>query len=158
MLPDLAFKTFFLGYGLAAAGVTAYVGFLRRHPLSAQQMVASATVSAAGLPWLLPAMHERFFILADVLAYCYMFVARSPRSIAIALMMQLGSALPVYGWAYRLPDAVSLSACFFVVAAVLLLLEDLARDGSAGPASPPRVAKEPAAATDNSFQARSHVG
>ena len=150
LLPDLALRTFFVGYGLAAAGVTAYIGLLRRYPLSAQEMVAAATVSAAALPWLLPGMHERFFILADVLAYSYVFVAGSRRSVVIALLMQVGSALPGYGWAFRLPDAVSISACFFVAAAILLLLEDLARSGSAGPASTRHIA--------HGSEAHSHVG
>ena len=158
LFPGLALKIFYLGYGLAAAGVTAYLGFLRRRPLSAELMVAAATVSAAGVPWLLPGMHERFFILADILAYSYMFVARTPRSIAIALMMQLGSALPGYGWAYRLPDSVSFSACFFVAAAILLLFEDLARGGNAGRAPSRRVVQEPAAARENGSQACSNVG
>ena len=56
-----------------AAGVgaaIAYLLLLRKQRLSQEQLVAAATLSAAMLVWTLPRMHERYLILADVLAVC----------------------------------------------------------------------------------------
>jgi hypothetical protein len=122
--PRLALKTFWVGYAVAAAAVAEYVRRLRKRVLSPSAMVAAAALGAAGLPFLLPGMHERFTILADVLTYCLAFGQRSPRTIAAAVLMQVASALPGYAWAFQ-NGLFELPACFFALGAIALLIEFL---------------------------------
>lgn len=129
--PKLALRTFWIGYAIAAVAVAEYVRRLRRLTLRPGAMVAAAALSAAGLPFLLPGMHERFTILADVLTYCLAFNQRSPRTIAAAAFMQIASALPGYAWAFQ-NGLFELPACFFALGAILLLIEFLTESKESG--------------------------
>jgi hypothetical protein len=84
-----------------------------------------AIISAAGIPFLLPGMHERFYVLADVLAFLYALVYPSRRSIAAALLMQVASAFPVFVWALQM-EPLQLLAPPFAVAALFLFFKELA--------------------------------
>ena len=83
-----------------------------------------ATISAAGIPFLLPGMHERFYFLGDVLAVIYALAYPSRRSIAAAILMQFASAFPVYVWAFMI-EPLELLAPPFAVAALYLFLREL---------------------------------
>lgn len=123
--PQAALKTFWIGYLAAAVATAAYIWMLSKRELSQQQLLAAAALSAAGLPFLLPGMHERFFILADVLTFCLAVADPKPRTIAAAVLMQLASSVPGYGWALGL-TRLKLSGCFFCIGALILLVEYLA--------------------------------
>jgi Gpi18-like mannosyltransferase len=119
-MPQVALRLFPLGYLLAAVGTLAYV----RMPVvrSPTGLLLMATLSAAGLPFLLPGMHERFFMLADVLAYCLAIVVRTRSAIVAAVLIQIGSALPVATWAYDIRKA-EIVAPFFILGGLLILCE-----------------------------------
>jgi Gpi18-like mannosyltransferase len=121
LLPGLALKTFWLGFALAVAAVVAAVAFVPRLP--GRKMVMLATISAAGIPFLLPGMHERFYLLADVLAFIYALAFPSRRSIVAALLMQIASAFPVYVWALQIEPLQLLSPPLAAVALFLFLRE-----------------------------------
>jgi hypothetical protein len=70
-------------------------------------------------------MHERFYILADVLAFLYALVYPSRRSVAAALLMQIASALPVFVWCFQM-EPLQLLAPPFAVAALYLFVKELA--------------------------------
>ena len=123
--PRLAVKTFWIGYVTAAAAVVEYIRRLHKSDLSPRALAAAAALSAAGLPFLLPGMHERFTILADVLTYCLAFSERSRCTIAAAALMQIASAVTGYGWAFQ-KGLLELPACFFALGAIMLLIEFLA--------------------------------
>ena len=125
LFPRLALETFWFGYLTAAIAVALYVWLLSNRRLSPKQLVAAAALSSAGLPFLLPGMHERFFLLADILTYCLALAEPKRKTIAAALLMQCASCIPGYGWAIGLVR-LSLAACFFSLAAMLILIEDLA--------------------------------
>jgi Gpi18-like mannosyltransferase len=77
ILPREPTDLFVIGY---AAGITfsvTYVALLCRRRLSREQMMEAALLSALALPFLLPKMHERFTLLADLLALSLAFI--SPR-------------------------------------------------------------------------------
>lgn len=122
--PDLALKTFWIGYVTTAAAVVLYLGLLSRRVLSPTMMLGVASLSAAGVPFLLPGMHERFFILADVLTFCLAVADPKPKTVAVAVLMQLGSAIPGWGWAMRYVR-LRLPGFFFGFGALLLLIEYL---------------------------------
>lgn len=122
LAPELALKTFWIGYLTAAIAVAAYVWLLLGRRLTDTQLLAAAAISSAGLPFLLPGMHERFFILADVLTYCLAWSNPNRRTIAAAVLMQFASGLPGYGWASGLLK-LSWAACFFGLSALLMLIE-----------------------------------
>jgi len=122
--PRLAVKTFWIGYATAAVAVVEYIRRLRNCALHPSAMVAAAALSAAGLPFLLPGMHERFTILADLLTYCLAFSERSRRTVAAAALMQIASAVTGYGWAFQ-KGLLELPACFFALGAIMLIIEFL---------------------------------
>ena len=118
--PDAAIRVFSLGYLLAAVGV---LGYLRLPPSKCPRMLLlTATLSATGLPFLLPGMHERFFILGDVLAFGLAVVMKSRSAIIAAVLIQIGSALPVATWAYDIRKA-EIVAPFFMLGGLLILIE-----------------------------------
>lgn len=130
--PRLAVKTFWIGYATAAVAVIEYIRRLRNCTLPPSAMIAAAALSAAGLPFLLPGMHERFTILADALTYCLAFSDRSRRTVAAAVLMQIASAITGYGWAFQ-KGLFELPACFFALGAIILLIEFLTNSAEKAP-------------------------
>jgi len=76
-LSDAHFKVLFpVGLGLAAVGASALVWWVpRRHRAGLDEagLLRVALLSVVLMPYLLPAMHERYFFPADVLAVAYGF-------------------------------------------------------------------------------------
>jgi hypothetical protein len=85
-----------LGYVLAAVAA-AFVVTRRGDPL------LIALLSAALIPFLLPKMLERFFFLADVLAFALAYARRDRFSISVAAMFQAGSSLSIIAYLMTLP-------------------------------------------------------
>ena len=100
----------------------AYVFLLPK--MSGKALIAAAALSAAGLPFLLPSMHERFFILADVLVFLYAWANPNRNTIIAAVLMQVASALPVAAWAFSFQHG-ELCAPFFAVGALLLIWKEV---------------------------------
>ena len=125
--PSTAIRFFPVGYALT---LLATVLYLRLKPArSPTALLAMAALSAAFVPFLLPGMHERFFILADVLAFCLAVVARTRPAIIAAVLVQIGSAAPVARWAFQLPHF-EIAAPFFILGGIVLLV-DIVRDDRA---------------------------
>jgi hypothetical protein len=82
--------------------------------------VLAAIVSSAGVPFLLPTMLDRFFILADVLAFLYALARPSKRSITAAVLIQIGSAFPVLVREFLLQPLDAFAAPFMLGGLVLL--------------------------------------
>ena len=121
MFPQLALRTFWVGFALGFAAIGAGLIFVRK--LSARTTVVLAILSAAGIPFLLPGMHERFYLLSDVLAVVYALAFPSRRSISAAVLMQFASAFPVYVWALQIEPWHLLSPPLAAVALFLFLRE-----------------------------------
>lgn len=121
--PSLALRTFWIGFVLAGAALLA--GLILVPALSRRKLIALSVLSAAVFPFLLPGMHERFYLLADVLAFIYALAYPSRRSIAAAIFMQLASAIPVYTWAFE-AEPTQLVAPPFAAIAIYLFLRELA--------------------------------
>jgi Gpi18-like mannosyltransferase len=131
LLPHLAFKTFWVGFVLAMVAIGAGLTLVPK--LSARTTVMLATISAAAIPFLLPGMHERFYLLADVLAFIYALAYPSRRSIAAAILMQIASAFPVYVWAFQI-EPLELLAPPCAAVAIFLFVRELVEPQETTPA------------------------
>ena len=122
--PQQAVNNFWIGYLLAAAGTCLFVWFVEQRELSPTNLILAAAISSAVLPWLLPGMHERFFALAEILAFCLAWTARDRTAIAVATLMQVGLCIAVSGWlAHR--DEISIAAVPATFCAIAMMLRSL---------------------------------
>lgn len=112
---------FWAGYAAAAAAGIAYVAAFARRTLNKTDLIAVALLGSCILPFFLPKMHERFFFLAEVLAFVLAFVARDRRSILVAALVQLAWALAMAGAMYEAPIVGALGAVAMLAAMLLLV-------------------------------------
>ena len=75
ILPKQPSDLFLIGYVAGVIFSVIYVVLLCRRRLSREQMIEAALLSALALPFLLPKMHERFTLLADLLALSLVFIS-----------------------------------------------------------------------------------
>jgi Gpi18-like mannosyltransferase len=122
LAPEYALKTFWIGFLSTGVATIGYCLFMPN--LSGARLVAAAALSAGFVPFLLPGMHDRFFILADVLAFLYALARPTPRTIAAAILMQIGSAWPGYVWGLQMPRW-DIFAPPFAAAALLILVYEV---------------------------------
>lgn len=92
-------------------------------------LVAAALLSAIYVPWLMPKMHERYFLLADVLALC--LASTNRRSWPIMVAVQLGSLLSLSAYILN-TAALNVVGSLFMSAALLLLLRQQQPQGDRG--------------------------
>ena len=85
------------GQVAAVAATAAYLYRFRRFDGGPARLLALALLSSLMLPFLLPKMHERFFFLADVLAFLLVFIRRDWRSFAIFCLVEGASLLALWG-------------------------------------------------------------
>lgn len=70
--------------------------FIRRRDLSARVLLGTALILCTGVPYFLPHMHERYFILADVLSFAAAVVC--PWAAVGAALTSFGSLLGYYAY------------------------------------------------------------
>lgn len=86
---DIFYRAGLVGATTAALALGFAIFRRVREGCSREEILGYALVSAVLLPYCLPAMHERYFFAADILAIA--FVAISPRHWGLALMIQASS-------------------------------------------------------------------
>jgi Gpi18-like mannosyltransferase len=106
----------------AAAGV--YVLAYRRTEGNPHVTITLALLSAVLVPFLLPKMHERFFFLADVLAFVLMAARRDRRSLLLFLLVEGSSVAAIAGLMLNVPLAPAIG-CAMSGAVILLLASGL---------------------------------
>jgi Gpi18-like mannosyltransferase len=84
------------GLAVLAGALVAWKTYLAR--AAPADVMALALVSAIAIPYVLPAVHERYFFLADILALGLFAVDRNLRSLAIALLVQIGSVCAIFSY------------------------------------------------------------
>jgi hypothetical protein len=119
---DVAVRSYWIGFLAAAAATMVYLVYFARKRLSKNDLVVAAVLSAAMLPFFLPGMHERFFALAEIAAFCWALAARSQAAIAVAALLQTQLVLAYFGWVWTLPELTIVGAALVTVALSLLLL------------------------------------
>ena len=120
--PEYALKTFWIGFLSTAVATIGYCLFMPN--LSGARLVAAAALSAGFVPFLLPGTHDRFFILADLLAFLYALARPTPGTIAAAILMQIGSVWPGFAWGFELRGW-DIIAPPFAAAALLILIHEV---------------------------------
>ena len=93
---------------------------------SAKNMITLALFSTLVTTFLLPRMHERYFILADILAVLY--VAITKRGYFKALLINVASALCTLSWVVGLnvgPFGIQIATTLNLVAIILMIALDL---------------------------------
>lgn len=116
--------------GLLSAGVGVAIYWRLLPPRS--NLVLAAFLSAAGLPFLLPGMHERFYMLADVLAFVFAAAHPGRQSITLAVLAQIASVWPMLCWAFSIYGGYLIAPPLMLAALILACREGQRRDGIAG--------------------------
>lgn len=111
-IPQLA--TF--GYAAAIAASVGLVVILRGTDLEGPTLLAAATLSILLTAGLLPRMHERYFFLADVLAFAFAVVAGTRGAWITAALVQLGSTLAIAAYATGRPELAAAGAVPMIAA------------------------------------------
>lgn len=103
----------------AAVGATAtYVARLTVAPLGKRQLMEAALLAPLIVVGMLPRMHERYFFLADVIAFAIAVAWPDRRSIGIAMLVQLGSALGLLAYLSGIAGLAVLGAVPMIAATI----------------------------------------
>jgi hypothetical protein len=94
-----------------------------RRKLDPATLLSLSLFSAMMLPFVLPKMHERFFFLADMLAFALAYVRRDRRSIAIFAAVQIGSVLAYFTYFTVSPVFAILGGLVNTVAMAILICD-----------------------------------
>ena len=121
---DLVGRSFWIGYIAAGVSTCLFVWTLRRARLDPPLTVAAASTSSAMLPFVLPGMHERFFALAEILAFALVFIACDWEAFYAAVLLQLALVAAFAGWKVQNPW-ISVGGLFFSSGAIVLLVARL---------------------------------
>lgn len=121
LAPQLAFETRWLGLPLMSATLAGYWRLLPKP--TPRRIVPAAALSAAVVPFVLPLMLDRFFLLATILAFVHAAAHPNPRSIGAAVSMEIAAAMPIFVWAFRFQPWETVGFLFSGVAIALLSME-----------------------------------
>ena len=105
-----------IAFAATAAAALLYVALLRRWWLDAHTMLLAALLAALIMPGLLPKMHERFFFLADLLAFALFLLAPSRRHALLGATTQAGSYLGLLAFLHGEQWLAAAGAVFMIAA------------------------------------------
>jgi len=88
---------FLIGYIVASCAAVMYVITFARRSLVGNDLLRAALLSAMIVPFLLPKMHERFTLLADLLSFALAFSIGDRRSWRICLLVIGASTIATFG-------------------------------------------------------------
>jgi len=117
--PVFAKQLFPVGYVAAAAASAAIVIWAFKFKLDAITTCQLALLSAIVVPFLLPRMHERYFLLADILAFSLACANR--RYVPLALLVVASSTSALSGYLFRMPG-LTIAGIVMMAAAALSLV------------------------------------
>ena len=107
------YSLFLLGYAATAVAVIVYTWRCPR------DLLIAALLSSLLIPWLMPKMHERYFLLADVLALTAAIT--DSRYIAAFILIQMGSLLSFGAYALDLPWLNAVGSAFMTGGLLVVL-------------------------------------
>jgi Gpi18-like mannosyltransferase len=125
LIPLDAPRLFVVGYAAAGAATAAFVFVLKDRLQNPKLILCAAVLSTLMLPWLLPKMHERYFLLADVLAFALAFAVRDRSTLLIAVLIQFASLSAIFSYTVHRPLVVMLGG--IIAGGALLAVIDLMR-------------------------------
>jgi len=95
--PPAPSRLFAIGYVGAAVVFIAYVAAMKRRELGGAGLLRAALLSALVVPFLLPKMHERFTLLADLLSFALAYAAGDRASWRISMAVIGASTIATFG-------------------------------------------------------------
>lgn len=120
-----------IAVGAIAAYLARYIATARHFsPEMLLRLALLAPLIGAGL---LPRMHERYFLLADILSVALAIVSRAPGVWKVPVAVQLGSLFGLFGYGMGLPWLAALGAIPMVLATWLVLQSLLNRAANDNP-------------------------
>lgn len=120
-----------LGLMAAAAAALAFAALTFRRRFDPRHLLALALLAALLIPWLLPKMHERFFFLADILAFLLARLRRDRAAWLIFFLVESASCLAIVGLLAATPLP-AIAGAVFNLAAMLLVVRSLGDEGKGG--------------------------
>ena len=131
-VPDEGRPLFWMGYAAAAAAAAGLAALAAASADRRRALVSLALLSAILIPWLLPKMHERYFFLADAIAFAVALVRRDRDSWNLAVAVQLASLLALFAYVtdWRVPGLVG---GLVSAAAIAAIWADARKNGAAWP-------------------------
>ena len=105
-----------LGMAIAIAGSVVYVAWLASRRVAPMPILPAALLAPLLVVSTLPRMHERYFFLADILAFALAMTMRSRASWSIAILCQAGSTLAILGYVADTQALSMLGAVAMIVA------------------------------------------
>src|SRR6218665_1810361 len=140
-LPGTGGKGFvWLAFGAAGLACLIYVAAVARRRRDAQPLVLAALVAALVMPGLMPRMHERFFFLADTLAFAYAACRPGWASMFVLIAVQSGSAMALQAYLVNNESwlhagaVVTMTGTLVAVTVLVLRLRAVARAETPAPA------------------------
>ena len=118
--PEAGLAWLWLGLVAAAVAPFLFLAACRRVADTPDRLIALAMLSAMLLPFLLPKMHERYFFLADVLAFAYVVLRRDRHGMTVFLLVQTSSAAAILGLLLKSP-LMPIAGAVMMLAAMLIL-------------------------------------
>lgn len=109
-----------LAFAAATGATAAYIARLTVAPLGPRRLMEAAALSPMLVAGLLPRMHERYFFLADIITLAIALAWPDRRSIGIAVLVQLGSALGLLAYLSGISGLAMLGAVPMIAATIAL--------------------------------------
>lgn len=116
-VPATAYELRWIGFPIILVGLAAYWWWMPP-PDDADVTLIAAIIGAAGVPFLLPLMLDRFFLLATVLSFILATARPNIRTIILAALVEVSCAYPMLVWAFRLQPTEVLAAPVLLVALI----------------------------------------
>ncbi len=134
--PEHAPKLFGLALAATLGGAAAYVARMQVVRVDRARLVGMAALAALLTAGLLPRMHERYFMLADILILAFAIARGSRGAFALAALVQLGSTAAIVGYLGLGIPMVAIGAVCMITATWILaqpLIVPHANDNRDGP-------------------------
>lgn len=125
--PPAPSPLFAIGYAAAALAAILYIALLARRDLDGAMPLRAALLSSLIVPFLLPKMHERFTLLADLLSFALAYTVRDRASWRICVAVIAASTIATFGamfdgWGFLLLPA---AASIIEAAAIWMVIASL---------------------------------
>lgn len=136
LAPEAAKAILPLGLAVAAAASLSLAWLLRGRLEERPLLLAAALFCALFVPFVLPKMHERYTLLADLIAVILAFAFRQPATLLIVALVQFGSLAATAAYIFDRPSwllAGSAAAGMALVALARICWHPDARDVHADP-------------------------
>ena len=120
-----------LAVAVAIGATAAYIARFSAQILDRRALLSAGLLAPLVTAGLLPRMHERYFFLADILALVLALAYRDKASWTVAMLVQAGSTLALFGYISGLAGFAMLGGVAMIVAALRVarpLLKPAAND------------------------------